>query len=283
MSPGRTSLTARVVALGRAIGVEGQRDPLAEAFLPPAERVVADVARRLRALPGGRQAVSLALAGVERHATLRSVAVDRAVDRAVARGCRQAVVLGAGYDTRAWRLEALRGLPCIEVDRPATQADKRRRVAGLTPLADVRFAAADLGVDDLGVVLADAGHEPDVPTVWVWEAVVPYLPDADVRATAARITEHSAPGSTLAVTFVAPLPLPGPVRGLAHTAVGAGFGVIGEPVRCWLEEWDAADLLVRAGLAEPVITGPAEWAATAGLDVGRSPFGVERLAVAHRP
>lgn len=272
------SRTARVVAAGRAVGVAGRRDEHVESLLPPADRVAVAAAR---ALGAGRRRRVLGWAA---HAGLRMLAVDAAVRDALGRaGSRTLVVLGAGYDTRAWRLEALRGHTVVEVDHPATQAAKRVRLAAVgDPLAELVLAGADLAEADLGQVLAGAGHDPDLPTTWLWEAVVPYLPAAAVDRTLDVVARRSAAGSVLLVTTVLPH-LVGP-RSLGRAAAGvarAAMRRIGEPVELAEDDDAVAARLARSGFMRREVTGPREWAADAGVRL-QGPWLEERLHVAER-
>ena len=60
---------------------------------------------------------------------LRVAKVDAELGAAIEGGCRQLVLLGAGLDTRAYRMPSLAGIPVYEVDHPATQAYKRRKAS----------------------------------------------------------------------------------------------------------------------------------------------------------
>jgi len=237
----RPSRTARTVAIGRAIGVEGIRDPLVADLLPRPDRVVVRAARAV-ALP--RPAV-----GLVAHAALRMHAMDRAVDEALeavdalddvgagdavggaARDRAMVVILGAGFDTRAWRLPGVAGRRVVEVDRAATQAAKRGRLSALpAPVADVSFVAADLRTDDLADVLDRAGQDSGRPLVWVWEAVVPYLPAAAVDATLAELARRSPAGSRLLVTAMH-RPLVGPNLPVLAAGARGLLRLAGEPIR----------------------------------------------------
>lgn len=128
----------------------------------------------------------------------RTVAIDHAVDRA---GNEQVVIVGAGLDTRPWRLESLREAAVVLVDQPASLADARRRAAGLVPLAGrLDAVAADLTATRLDVAL-EGRHERTLPTTWIWEGVVPYLTPAQAEATISAIAASSAPGSVLVVNY----------------------------------------------------------------------------------
>ena len=64
---------------------------------------------------------------------LRTAAIDAAIRDAIAGGATQLVILGAGYDGRAWRMPELAGVKVFEVDHPATQGDKRTHLEELPP------------------------------------------------------------------------------------------------------------------------------------------------------
>jgi len=173
----------------------------------------------------------------------------------------QVVVLGAGYDSRAWRFaDALAGRPVFEVDFPATQARKLRRVAGRAlPAVDVRRVPIDFQVDRLDAVLASAGFRGDAPTFFIWEGVSMYLPRAAVVSTLTTLHALGGPGSQLAMDVWFHLR----DRSLAHAyhRAAAGFlAVIGEPVVfalqpedapafCREHSWEVEDLALPADLA----------------------------------
>src|ERR1700677_2967112 len=123
MKPGQFSHTALSVAGHRAAHqvLEGGRifaDPYALRILgEDAEPAVA----KAREDPGRR--------GLRSFVPNRSHFAEEAARRAIGEGARQIVVLGAGLDTFAYRLEPSEGLRVFEVDHPATQAEKRRRLA----------------------------------------------------------------------------------------------------------------------------------------------------------
>jgi methyltransferase (TIGR00027 family) len=166
---------------------------------------------------------------------LRTVAIDAAVRDAIADGARQLVILGAGYDGRAWRLPELAGVKVFEVDHPATQGDKRARIAELPPpVGEVTFVPVDFERDALGDALGSAGHDGSAPTCWIWEGVVMYLTRDAVRGTLAAVAQRSAPGSTLIVNYHTTR------RGLFAQLI---FRLIGEPqISAWTPEEMAADL-----------------------------------------
>jgi methyltransferase (TIGR00027 family) len=110
----------------------------------------------------------------------------------------QIVMLGAGFDTRAVRLAAP-GRVFFEVDHPASQAEKRRRVAGLAgyPARAATYTACDFETDDFLERLLAAGLRADAPALLLWEGVVSYLSEPSIRATVRRIAQGCHPRSIL--------------------------------------------------------------------------------------
>jgi methyltransferase (TIGR00027 family) len=122
----------------------------------------------------------------------------------------QLVILGAGFDARAYRLPGLAEVTVFEVDHPATQQAKRevlgRVLAGIVdgdPLAwHVRFVPVDFERDDLAGALPAAGYRDGAPSLFVWEGVTNYLTPAAVDQTLGAVRSLAAAGSLLVFTYV---------------------------------------------------------------------------------
>jgi methyltransferase (TIGR00027 family) len=113
------------------------------------------------------------------------------------------VVLGAGFDTLAYRLARKTPIPIFEVDQPINIARKAaavRRALGELP-SSVRLVPLDFEHDDVLPVLADHGYRPGYRTFFVWEAVTQYLTAAAVHATLEGL-RSVATGSRLVFTYV---------------------------------------------------------------------------------
>ena len=170
----------------------------------------------------------------------RSRFAEDCLGAAVSRGVRQAVVLGAGFDTFALRNPySDLGLRVFEVDHPATQAWKRRRLSevGLAIPASLTFAAIDFERDDLGRGLRDAGFDPGRPAFFIWLGVVPYLGKAAIAVTLRYIA--SVPTSEVVFDYSEPLENYPPERRAAVAALGAYTAELGEP---WLSHFDPLEL-----------------------------------------
>jgi len=113
------------------------------------------------------------------------------------------VVLGAGFDTRAYRLARHSDVPVFEVDQPINIARKTAVVARVfgTPPPSVRLVPIDFERDDLMGALAAHGYRPEFRTFFVWEGVTQYLTADAVAATFAQLARAAA-GSKLDFTYV---------------------------------------------------------------------------------
>jgi methyltransferase (TIGR00027 family) len=252
----RPSRTAQFVTLGRAVADAGLshvpnfHDPTARVFL--SAKGARSLANTEAMALTGKRSMRLEMARVMADMiALRTLAIDAAVRDAIARGAKQLVILGAGYDGRAWRMPELAGVKVFEVDHPATQGEKRAHLSELPPAKGiVTFASIDFLQESLGTVLDRAGQDRSLPTCWIWEGVVMYLSRDVMRATLAGIAGRSARGSTLIVNYHT-------VH--RHLFARLMFRLIGEPqISAWTPEEMAVDLR-SAGYVVREDSGMADW------------------------
>jgi len=110
----------------------------------------------------------------------------------------QFVVLGAGYDTRAYGKFNREGVTFFELDQSSIQAHKRKALVDAGIDADhVRFATVNFEAENAFDKLIEAGYDPSKKTLFLWEGVTLYLSEADVRKMMTDIHAHAAPGSVL--------------------------------------------------------------------------------------
>jgi methyltransferase (TIGR00027 family) len=175
---------------------------------------------------------------------LRTRFLDDAWHAAHAAGTRQLVLLGAGLDGRAFRLDDIGDSTVFEVDHPSTQALKRQRARTLVARAQRHaYVPVDFERDPLVAALAAAGQRTDIPTFWIWEGVTPYLTPSAQADTLAALVQRSAARSRIAMTYVEPEegspPLLNPRRLVR---------LFGEPFRGEMSRASAAAELQAAGL-----------------------------------
>jgi methyltransferase (TIGR00027 family) len=164
-------------------------DPLAGAFVaaagsPPRQAT-------------GRQATALRL-----WIVARTVFLDELILAACADGARQVALLGAGFDTRAFRLPWPPGVRCFELDTPDVLDAKNQVLAAQRAVPGCeRITVPGNLLDDWPAALRAAGLRPEQPTAWVAEGLLVYLAPDDVDQLLDRVTSLSAPGSRLGLTF----------------------------------------------------------------------------------
>jgi methyltransferase (TIGR00027 family) len=195
--------TARGVALVRAIETarpEARRiisDPYAKAFVNPITMVATALMHRSRLLD------LLLPPGMIDFAIARDRYVYDLMVSEVANGLDQMIILGAGFDTRAYRIPGIGNVPVFEIDHPATQRAKRAALRGVVePLpANVKFVPVDFETDSLGEQLATAGYNEHERSLFVWQGVTPYLTDAGVDRTLEFVARHSSAGSRIVFDY----------------------------------------------------------------------------------
>jgi len=177
---------------------------------------------------------------------VRSRVAEDALADAVARGTRQAVILGAGLDTLAYR-NPHAGLRVFEVDHPATQSWKRERLSaqGIAVPRSLAFVPVDFETQTLATRLAAAGLRTDAPAFFSWLGVTMYLSQEAIAQTLRYAGGCCAPGSTIVFDYLPPAAsLPAAAR-RARDMLAARVAASGEP---WISEFEPAELeaLLRA-------------------------------------
>lgn len=200
VQPSGVWATAVGVARVRALETEREnalfRDPLAQAFAtagglwPSSPPLPDDEAARRR-----RLAVSLSI-------VIRMKFLDDLLQQASASGVRQVVLLGAGMDSRAFRIDWPEGTRLFELDTAAPLDFKTSvlRQEQAVPRCERITVAADLR-EDWPDALTAAGHDPAAPTAWIAEGLLIYLPEDAVELLLARIDRQSAAGSRMGLTL----------------------------------------------------------------------------------
>ena len=173
----------------------------------------------------------------------RTTFFDRVVTGALGRGVHQVVVGAAGYDGRAFRY-AKPGVRWFEVDHPATQRDKLRRLDRLGIVApDVTFVEADFTRDPVADRLRAAALDPEAPALFLLEGVAVYLEPAVLERVLGQFRQVAGPGSRLAISVSVSRPHGDVARARFQAAVAA----LGEPARSTFEAGEAEALLARTG------------------------------------
>jgi methyltransferase (TIGR00027 family) len=177
-------------------------DPFAARLLPPALRLLAQASIVPVVGHGLIWLIDRRWPGVRTSLIARTRLIDDWVQDAARAGAEQVVLLGAGLDSRAWRLPSLANLLIFEVDHPNTSSAKQRRLRELhADLAHVRFVQVDFDREQVAERLRIAGFNPSRRTIVVWDGVTNYLQREAVDAIAAWAGRLSR-GSEFIFTYV---------------------------------------------------------------------------------
>lgn len=236
----RPSLTARGVALARSRmdrpqTPEGDAEAERRLYQGLMGRRLSDLIPRHLGLPGRRRRRGRG------RMEGRTAFIDAETVDAIAAGISQVVIVGAGYDGRPLRFRSP-GVRFFELDHPATQADKRRRLEALgVPLDNLTLRPVDLMREQVDSALAGAGHRDDVASLFICEGLIRYISRGAVDRMLEGLRRRAAPGSRLLLTAsesAAPM---------GHSARRWYLSVIGEPVRNRFDVGEIAQVLERAG------------------------------------
>ncbi len=203
MKQDQSSQSALGVALFRAI--ESQKpearricnDPYARAFIPTVTywlvKLIVDSGLYERMGPGAVGFI-----------TVRERYIDDYLKSRLAEGLDQVVLLGAGFDTRAYRIPGIEKTRVFEVDFPATQDAKRK---GLRKVVDpfpayVNFTPVDFNTQSLAECLQRSNYNEQAKTLFIWQGVTYFLEAKSVDSTLDFITNHSGPGSSVIFDYL---------------------------------------------------------------------------------
>jgi methyltransferase (TIGR00027 family) len=277
--PRGPSRTAAFVALFRALEsrLPADRrlfeDPFAPAFLEPRLRAVLALARVPVTGALVAKAIDRGWPGARAGVVVRTRFIDGELEAALADGIGQVAILGAGFDTRAYRIEGVQRAQVFEIDEPATLAVKRarmERVLGALP-GHVSLVAMDFEHDDLGARLNAAGLRREARTMFICEGVTSYLTAAGVDATFRRVSALAATGSRLAFTYLDRAALEGRSDLPGARAAIAAVRRAGEPFQFGLDPGDLPAYLADRGLELLEDASTAELAVRYLHPLGRRP------------
>jgi methyltransferase (TIGR00027 family) len=251
MEPDQSSRTAEYMAFFRAcetVRPETKRlftDPFAKCFIrPELLRAV-----RLSKVPilGGlvHWYADRRLPGARTSAIARTRLIDDDINVAIQDGARQLVIVGTGYDCRAYRLPIIKGVAIFEVDYPSTLAGKRfrleTRLQGIPQ--NVRFVRIDFNRDRLSERLCEAGFDRSLSSVFVWEGVTNYL-----TSEALRFISSCAAGTRIIFSYVHSGALDGSVYFDGAADIIRDVAQLGEPWTFGLDPAKVPEFLDRFGL-----------------------------------
>jgi methyltransferase (TIGR00027 family) len=177
---------------------------------------------------------------------------DDFIRTSINEGLEQLVILGAGYDTRAYRIEDLKGKVIIfEVDHPDTQCvkvEKIKKIFGSIP-NNVTFVSIDFETETLSQKLFNSGYERSKKTLFVMEGLIMYLPPEAVERTLSFISRNSSKGSSIIFDYYPE----SVIDGTSELEVGKNImdfvAQLGEPLKFGIEEGTVGAFLTERGFS----------------------------------
>lgn len=206
MNRNRSSETAEQMALSRAIETFKREngicdDPYARLFLSPPYSIPL-VTRFSRNLT--EKIVERLFPGHHYYVAARTRYLDDKVIAFETNHGGQVVILGAGYDSRAYRLESLKRSRVIEVDHPATQKRKKEiliRHFGKLP-EHVVYVSVDFNRENLPDKLISSGYDDGKTTLFIWEGTTPYLLSEAVDSTLKFVAANRGEKSSIVFDYI---------------------------------------------------------------------------------
>lgn len=178
---------------------------------------------------------------------------DDFVEKSIKEDSEQLIILGAGYDTRAHRIEGLKGkVKVFEVDHPNTQSfkiQKIKEIFGSTP-DNVVYVPVDFETEKFSQKLFDMGYDSSKKTSFVMEGLIMYIPNGAVDEILSFVVENSAKGSSIIFDYY-PKSV---VDGTCKLEIGKNIRnfVIqqGEPLQFGIDEHKLEEFLSKRGFTE---------------------------------
>ncbi len=183
------------------------------------------------------------------YLSARTAHLDQVTLAVIEQDFAQVVILGAGYDTRAYRLLADADLRVYEVDAPTSQQAKRKYLgfANVTVPDNLAYVAIDFNTESLSDAFSMTSYDPAAKTLFIWEGVTYYISAAAVTATLKFVKENSASQSIIAFDYLYSEVLAGD-----YSRYGAEEGAnyvrsVGEPFTFGLTEDTITPFLTQRG------------------------------------
>ncbi len=167
----------------------------------------------------------------------------------LAKGMEQLVILGAGFDSRAYRFEQLSGkVKIFEVDHPATQKvklDKLQQILGTLP-DDVTYVPVDFDMETLDKLFA-CGYDKRLKTLFIWEGVTYYILPEAVDSTLQFVASNSGVGSSIIFDYTTTSVLQGKVKRSEPSSMRRYERFTGEAMHFGIPDGEIESFLAQRG------------------------------------
>lgn len=265
MKINKTSRTAQYMALFRAL--ESKRDandrlfsdPYAIHFLEPKLRLAVNLSKNVLIRKYINNTIQKKIPGALSSGLARTKYIDDVLQKSISTGVTQLIILGAGFDTRALRLDFLKSIPVIEIDHPNTSNFKiqtfKKRIGELSK--NISYCQINFNEQSLNQLAEQHNFDFTKPTTIIWEGVTNYLTADAIDRTFTFISKFPK-GSHVIFTYIHKEVLDNPVSFLGGEKLLTDlenleerwtFGFIPEELSDYLDQFDLK-LVEDLGAAE---------------------------------
>ncbi len=200
--------------------------------------------------------------GTAEYLETRTRYIDDYLAERINEGLEQLVMLGAGFDSRPYRFEALKKqVRVFEVDHPATQAVKLAKVKqifGALP-GHVTYVPIDFDRQRLDERMAECGYDPSLKTLFIWEGVIFYLTREAIDGTLEFIARHSLPGSRVIFDYIYTSAFSGGGKRTEVKSMQRYRGLTGEGMQFSIDEGAIQSFLEQRGFCEVKNADHRDW------------------------
>lgn len=253
MRRNRSSVTAMGIAVAR--GVESEKPADERIFYDPyARRLIPDWLYSVVGFFIKTGYAEMRGPGIIGYLAARERYIDDVLQNYLNDGLQQLVILGAGFDSRAYRFDLAGRVNTFEVDNPVTQAEKifrLKKVFGSLP-GHVRFIPIDFITQNLPERLLSSGYDSGLKTLFIWQGVTMYLSLEAVDATLAFVVNHATSGSGIVFDYLYQAALDGTQEQVEVRNMRRYHFMTGERLTFGIPEGSVEAFLLSRGFREVV-------------------------------
>lgn len=208
MNKEKPSRTAEQVAISRYIESTKPADerlcydPYANEFITTKLYSLLPRSRMLRTFAVG--VMAFLVRGHHYYVVMRTRYIDDYLNKCIEDGIQQIVIMGAGYDTRAYRFKKIEKIKIFEIDYPTTQEAKKtiiKKIFKVLP-ENVIYISIDFTKEKLADVLFRNKYNKKLKTLFIWEGTTPYITADSVDETLSFIRSSSGKGSSIIYDYI---------------------------------------------------------------------------------
>ncbi len=200
--------------------------------------------------------------GVTEYLATRTRYIDDCLAACLEDGLQQLVILGAGFDSRAYRFERLQEQARVfEVDHPATQAAKMAKVKqifGSLP-GHITYVPIDFDHQRLDQRMAECGYAPDLKTLFIWEGVIYYLTRSGIDSTLEFMARQSGAGSWVIFDYMYTSAFTGSEKRTEVKSMQRYRGLTGEGLQFSIDEGAIQSFLEPRGFCDVKNADHRDW------------------------